>query len=175
VIAVLADILSAGEQDVEVRFENTPQPLPFALDLQYAMRTPPSSTSCPLSLKTSLARTHTRVGETLRLSAHIENRTGEPLPTPLAQIGIPAGLQPQPWQLRQLMDERKVDFYEIRDGYVVFYFETLPPGTTTLHLDLQAAVPGSFESPASCAYLYYANEDRYWHGAGRVEVLMNDE
>ena len=170
VIAGLGDYLSAGVQEVEVRFENTPHPLPFGLQLQYAMRTPPSSAGCPLALETRLAARHASVGETVRLSVGIENHSGGVVPTPLVQIGIPAGLQPQPWQLRKLLDEKTVDYYEIQDGYVIFYFESLPSGTLKFHLDLQASVPGSYEAPASCAYLYYANQERYWQGMDRVLI-----
>ena len=45
-----------------------------------------------------------------------------------------------------------------------------PSEDRTINLDLKAEIPGTYESPASSAYLYYTNEYKAWSSAGTVEV-----
>jgi hypothetical protein len=78
-------------------------------------------------------------------------------------LGIPAGLTLQPWQLKKLVDEKKCDFYELWEGFAVFHFDAIAAGETrTLDLDLRADIAGTFEAPASQAFLYYSNDQRVW-------------
>ena len=91
-------------------------------------------------------------------------------------LGIPAGLSLQPWQLKQLMDQNRCDYYEIMDGMAVFYFRGLEAGESrTIALDLRADIPGSFDAPASQAFLYYSNEQRVWQKPERVAVAGSGE
>jgi len=103
------------------------------------------------------------VNETARLSVTIQNKVNEGLPMTVAQIGIPAGMSVQPWQLKELQDKQAFDFYEIVNGdLVVYYREMAPKGKQTFHLDLKAEIPGSYLGTASSAYLYYTNEYKDW-------------
>jgi hypothetical protein len=89
----------------------------------------------------------------------------------VALVGIPSGLSPQPWQLKELQERGAFDFYEVRRNYVVFYYRQLAPNAVrTVHLDLKAEVPGTYEAPASTAYLYYTSEHKDWEGGEKVEV-----
>lgn len=55
--------------------------------------------------------------------------------------------------------EKLVDFYEVRKNYVVSYcYQLLPQAAHTIHLYLKAEIPGSYQAPASMAYLYDMNE-----------------
>ncbi len=86
-------------------------------------------------------------------------------------LGIPAGLTLQPWQLKKLVDEKQCDFYELWDGFAVFHFEKIAANETReLHLDLRADVAGTFEAPASQAFLYYSNDQRVWSKPERLTV-----
>ena len=81
----------------------------------------------------------------------------------MAMIGIPAGLSVQIWQLKELQEKKAFDFYEIFDGYVVLHYEFIRPGEVkTVNLDLKADIPGQYEAPASCAFLYYTQAERVW-------------
>ncbi len=103
------------------------------------------------------------MGETVRLTATLHNSTDALLPSPIALIGIPAGLSPQSWQLKELQEKEIFDYYELIDGYAVFYFEHINAGNSrTVALDLKADIPGEYETPASSAYLYYTNEHKVW-------------
>ncbi len=78
----------------------------------------------------------------------------------------------QLWQLKALREGGLVDFYATRGNLVYLYFRQLPPGARkTIHLDLKAELPGTFEATASRAYLYYTDEVKSWSKPERVTVL----
>ena len=167
----LAAFLSPGKNRVEVRFAGAEEALPCDLFWRYTRRTPASSPDCPLELQTTLAAAQATAGETVRLTTRLTNLRPDVQPTPIALIGIPAGLSAQPWQLKELMERGVMDYYEQQDGYVVLYFEALAPDEVKeIHLDLKADIPGLYEAPASSAYLYYTNELRSWSAPGRVRI-----
>jgi hypothetical protein len=171
VIEDLGQYLKEGESKVEVRFADTKEPLPYALDVRYSTYTPNSDPQCKVSLSTTLNAETAKVGETVRMTAVLKNVTAEGLPMTMAILGIPSGLSAQPWQLKELMDKKRVDFYEVNKNYVVFYYRDMAPSEVqTINLDLKAEVPGMYEAPASSAYLYYTNEFKWWEAGTRVVV-----
>lgn len=156
---------------VEVFFEKTDTPLPFDLEVAYASRLPRNAQACPFAFETTMNRTAVAVGGTVRLQAVLQNTGAERLASPMVVLGIPAGLSLQPWQLKQLVDEKKCDFYELWDGFAVFHFEGLPAGESRrIDLDLRADIAGTFEAPAAQAFLYYENDKRLWSKPERVVV-----
>lgn len=169
----LEKYFTQNDARVEVFFSDMATAIPFDLDIKYATRTPKNAPNCPLSFQTNLSKTEAGVGETVRLLATLQNKTDQTKASPMVVLGIPAGLSLQPWQLKKLVDEKHCDFYELWEGYAVFHFEKLGPNETRqLALDLRAEVPGTFESPASQAFLYYENEQRVWSKPERVRVRM---
>ena len=69
------------------------------------------------------------------------------------------------------MEKGKVDFYEITDNFVIFYYRDMAPGKVhKINLDLKAELPGVFEAPASSGYLYYTNEHKCWTSTGKVTI-----
>jgi hypothetical protein len=89
----------------------------------------------------------------------------------MAIIGIPAGLSPQIWQLKELRDKKIADYYEIFDGYVVLHYASLTANETReINLDLKADIPGTYEAPASSAFLYYTNENKDWDKPSKIVV-----
>ena len=111
------------------------------------------------------------MGETVRLETILKNKSKEGLPMSMAIVGIPAGLSAQPWQLKELQEKRKVDFYEVTDNSVVFYFRQMKPSEVrNINLDLKAEIAGEYEAPASSTYLYYTNEFKHWVKAERIVV-----
>ena len=156
---------------LEVFFENPKAVIPFDLEVKYASRQPRNTQDCPLVFKTALGSKTASVGETVRLTATLQNASATVQASPMVVLGIPAGLTLQPWQLKKLVDEKKCDFYELWDGFAVFHFEQIAPGETRqLDLDLRADVAGAFEAPASQAFLYYANDRRVWSKPERLTV-----
>jgi hypothetical protein len=54
---------------------------------------------------------------------------------------------------------------------VILYWRALAPSAKKdIALDLLATVPGSYEAPASSAYLYYTAEDKSWAPSVKVAV-----
>ena len=178
VIKDLERHLKAGTQTITVKFVDAKNALPTALNVNYNCKTPPTSETCAIGLDVKLvtevsgqAIANVKMGETIRLTTTITNKTKEGQPMTLAIVGIPAGLSAQPWQLKELIDKKVVDFYEIIGNNVVFYYRQMKPEEVrVINLDLKADIPGSYESPASTAYLYYTNELKSWVGGEKVNI-----
>jgi A-macroglobulin complement component/carboxypeptidase family protein/alpha-2-macroglobulin family protein len=158
----IAGKLGPGKNTVELRLDSTAQ-LPYTISVDYRSAQPQSSPATKLAVTTQLLRTQARMGEGVTLRAHVENTTAAGIPMTLVRIGIPGGLVTQTWQLKELRDKHLIDFYETRPREVILYWRALPPSARKdVDLNLVAAVPGSYEAPASSAYLYYTAEDKAW-------------
>jgi hypothetical protein len=159
----IGQFLKNGKQIIKVEYKDTKTPMPWDLEVTYTTRVPQNSPKCQLALSTKLLRNSAKMGETIRLTTTLTNTSAKGQPMTMAMIGIPAGLSLQPWQLKELQEKKVVDYYELFDGYIVFHYEQLEPNETKIvHLDLKADVPGSYEAPASSAFLYYTNEHKVW-------------
>ncbi|MBC7448738.1 MAG: hypothetical protein H7330_11840 [Hymenobacteraceae bacterium] len=161
-----AALNAAGPHQVEVRYAaSVKSPLPYTLAADWRTERAPSDAQCAVRLVTSLAAGGAgRVGESVRLTATLTNLDpdrGQPMT--MALLGLPAGLTPQPWQLKQLQERGIFDFYELKDGRLACYYRDLKPGEKVeITLDLKAEVSGTFVAPASVAYLYYTDERKCW-------------
>ena len=81
----------------------------------------------------------------------------------VAIVGRPGGLEARADQLKELVKEGKIDFFETRGRDVVLYFRGLAArARRVVTLSLVAAVPGRYTGAASRAYLYYTDEDKHW-------------
>jgi hypothetical protein len=159
----LSAFIKSGKNQVEVRYEKTKSPIPFDVVFAYNTRVPQSSKDCKLALTSELASKNVKMGETVRITANLRNVSNESVSMAMAQVGIPAGLSIQPWQLKEMQEKRLFDYYELFDGYVVLHFERLRANEIkTISFDLKADIPGTYEAPASAAYLYYTHEHRTW-------------
>jgi uncharacterized protein YfaS (alpha-2-macroglobulin family) len=89
----------------------------------------------------------------------------------MAIIGIPAGLSPQPWQLKEMQEKGVFDYYEIKGNNVVCYYRQMAPSEVkNINFDLKADIAGTYDAPASSAYLYYTNEFKCWTSTGSVTI-----
>ncbi|MFN8300171.1 MAG: MG2 domain-containing protein [Chitinophagales bacterium] len=170
-ITGLENFIAAGTQDVQVRFKGCKNPLPYTMHVNYSTALPNSDKACAVSLATQLSAKQVKVGETLRLTATLKNKTNEGQPMTMAIIGLPAGLTAQPWQLKEMQEKGVFDFYEVIGNNIACYYRDLAPGEQkVLNFDLKAELPGEYDAPASSAYLYYTNELKTWVGLDRVFV-----
>lgn len=169
----LKPYLKNGKNTISVAFDETDKALPYSANLSWTSLTPASSENCRVDLETSLAKKEVKVGETVRLKAEIKNLHDDGIPTPIALIGIPAGLSLQPWQLKEMTDKKVFDYYEIQGNYLIAYFTSIEKAENkVINLDLKADIPGSYKAPASSAYLYYDKQDKDWD-AGTF-IVIND-
>ncbi len=166
----LAPHLPMGAHDIELEVE-AERPLQYSAGVRYRTLLPPSGEDAPLDLSTELAGTELRVGQTVRLTATIDNVSGEAVASPIARIGLPGGLVFQDWQLRELKESGALATFETGPREVVAYFDAFAPGASkTLELDLVAEVPGRYTAPASSAYLYYSDADVRWVAGPTVTI-----
>ncbi|MBL0051410.1 MAG: hypothetical protein IPP29_07815 [Bacteroidetes bacterium] len=64
-----------------------------------------------------------------------------------------------------------MDYYEIRGNKLMAYYRQMKPAEEkTINFDLKAEVPGTYETPASTAYLYYTNELKDWCSAAKLTI-----
>ena len=170
----LAEYLTNSNNNVEVKYANTKQPLPYNLSVNYTTTLPHSSKKCVIGLTTKLAKQQIKVGETIRLTTEITNKEDKYQRMTIAIVGIPAGLSAQPWQLKELQEKRVFDYYEIIGNNLVFYYRAMSKSQIlTINLDLKAEIAGNYAAPASSAYLYYTNEHKTWTALDRIEILAN--
>ena len=167
----LETYLKPGENSVSIKFKGTDTPLPNSFDATWNSLTPASSGECNLDLSTAYSCGETKTGETVRLNVKLSNKTNMGLPMSIAVIGIPSGLSLQPKQLREMTEQSKFDYYEIRKNYLVLYYRQFAPkGTVELNFDLRADIPGTYQAPASSAYLYYTSEFKDWQDGGEIII-----
>lgn len=172
-IAGLEKYLAEGTHNIEVRSPGTQNPLPWSVSVEYYTNRPQTDQACHVALNTQLASTKVKVGETVRLSAQLKNRHTDGVASPMAVIGIPAGLTAQPWQLKEMQEKGVFDYYEIVGNHLVCYYRDLKPGETRdINLDLKAEIAGKYEAPASTAYLYYSAEHKYWTALPSIQVTL---
>lgn len=167
----LQKFIKEGTSTIAIRYEGTKSALPYSLAVSYNTWEPVSSENCKVDLKTSMSISKVKIGQTVRVTSVLTNKTESGLPMTLAIIGLPAGLSPQPWQLKELQEKKIVDFYEVIGSNVVFYYRQMKPSEKkTINLDCKAEIAGTYIPPASRAYLYYTNEDKIWTGLKPIVI-----
>jgi len=167
----LEQFISEGKHKVKIKFVGCEEALPYSLAVNWRTKTPQSNNKCKLKLECKLQTNHVSVSDVVRMSVKLSNTKNKGLPMSMIKIGIPGGLSPQPWQLKELRDKKIIDFYEIFDNYLVFYFRQMKPEEIKhINLDLKAEMAGDYEGAASCAYLYYTDEDKDWLEGLKIKI-----
>ncbi|MGD9210791.1 MAG: MG2 domain-containing protein [Desulfobacteraceae bacterium] len=161
---ILSPCFKSGANHVRIRYSDVKHPLPYTFSVTYNTLLPLTSEKCPLNLKTNLTSSKVTIGETVRFTISLNNKKKDAgLPMTVALIGIPGGLSPQPWQLKEMQEKRVMDYFEVSGNTVIFYYRQMKPAEKRIiHLDLKADIPGTYTGSASCAYLYYTNEYKSW-------------
>ncbi len=155
---------------VELRGLKTAPLYEFAAD--WLVQQPPSAAQASLAMKTQLKESKVQQAETVRLEVTLSNLSELGAPSPIAVIGLPAGLSPELWQLKAMQDRAEFDYYELKDNFLILYFRGLKPQELRqLNFDLKAEVPGVYQAPASSCYLYYEPEHKFWLAGEKVRIL----
>jgi hypothetical protein len=145
--------------------------MPYSIGVNYNALVPDSAKECKLGLETKLSKTQVNEGEIVEAVATVTNRTNEIVPTPMAIVGIPGGLEPRHDQLKELVKKHTIDAYEVIGRDVVLYWRGMEAGRKVrVSLSLVAAIPGTYSGPASRAYLYYSDESKTWVDALKVSI-----
>ncbi|MFK7947858.1 MAG: carboxypeptidase regulatory-like domain-containing protein, partial [Saprospiraceae bacterium] len=154
---------------LKVRFVGVTKALPYDLSVNYHTTLPQNDPLTHININTTIEKPKAMIGETVRLKVELNSTHYVPIENPIAVVGIPSGLSLQPWQLRALEEKNAADYIELWNGYIVFYFRELT-GEKVINLDLKAEAAGTFEAPASSAYLYYDNDKKSWSLPQKVEI-----
>jgi len=171
VLDSLEQFVKEGKHTLKVKYVGTKNPLPHAVAVSWNTSLPSNEAECQLDLKTRLSNKVIFQGETIRLTAEIKNKSNDGISSPIAIIGIPAGLSLQPWQLKELQEKNMFDFYEVIGSNLVLYYRGMGPNESKIiNLDLKADIPGEYESEASSAYLYYTNEFKTWNAGSKISI-----
>jgi hypothetical protein len=157
---------------------------PYTLAWSYQTLKPPSAENCAVKLSTRLDRATAEEGETVRLTAIVENRKSEGQGMTVAILGLPAGLT-LPEDMKQLKDYARsrndgtepgvISAWEIRGRELVLYWRGIGAGERIeVNLNLICRVPGEYRGPASRAYLYYNADDKCWTDPLRITIQAKE-
>ena len=170
VLPDFAAALTPGRHEVTVALEGG-KPMPVTGAVQWTDVTPASSDACPVELTVKLTNDDVEEGAVTEMEVRVTNRKDEAVPTPIAIIGLPGGLEPRQAQLEELRKAGTIAAWEVRGRDVVLYWRDLGAGKSVrLPVSLLAAIPGTYTGPASRAYLYYGDEVKSWVPGARVSI-----
>ena len=168
----LQSYFKKGQQKIAVKFNNNDTTFPYCLNVDWDSYLPDSSSESPLVLSTTLQERDFKVGDNVSMLINVTNKKDEPLGMVTSIIGIPSGTTAQPWQLKELLEQKEVAYYEVFDNYLVFYWRFFRPSETkTIRLDLKADIAGDYQAPASTTYLYYGDEYKTWIEGNTIKIL----
>jgi hypothetical protein len=175
--------LKASKNDVKVEITGK-NVFPYTLAWSYQTLKPLSADKAPVHLTTRLDRDKAAEGETVRLTATVENKSGKGQSMTVAILGLPAGLT-LPEDMKQLKDHARlrnetepglISAWEVRGRELVLYWRDLAPDKKIeVSLDLICRVPGEYRGPASRAYLYYNADHKHWVEPLKVTITAKGE
>jgi len=164
------EMLAPGSHRVELRMTGGSE-LPFSLAVSLHRTLPSSSAACALGIETSLGDATIAEGDATEIDVVVTNREDAVVPSPIAIVGLPGGLEPRHDQLKELVRAGRVAAYEVIGRDVVLYWRSLDAKQRIeLPISAIAAVPGRYTGPASRAYLYYGDEHKDWAAPLAVEI-----
>ncbi|HED34197.1 MAG TPA: A-macroglobulin complement component [Gammaproteobacteria bacterium] len=162
--------LLPGEHSIVLKMTDGSK-MPFALEVQYNTHLPVSSSTAQLKLSTKLSTSEINEGEPLEMQISVMAGSND-APTPVAIVGIPAGLEVRHDQLKELVDAGRISAYEVIGSELVLYWRALKSQEKrVIPVTFTAAIPGTYTGPASRIYLYYTDEEKVWENAQSVTVL----
>jgi len=146
-------------------------PLAWSGEVRYHAEKPADDPLTKTSLTTALRASDVEEGRTVALDVVLENVTDEELPTPMAIVGLPAGLEISSEVLEDMKQAQRFSYWELKGRELVLYWRKLDASERVeLTFDLTARVPGTTRGPASRTYLYYTPEQKQWAQPLEIEV-----
>lgn len=171
----IAGLLTPGTHTITLRMDDGSD-MPYAVTVGFFSTQLASSDQCALDLKVKLSDEAVAEGEVTEAVVTVHNRTDAAIPTPVAIVGLPGGLEPRHDQLKELVKSEKIAAYEVIGREVVLYWRGMGAGQSVeIALALVAAIPGQYTGPASRAYLYYTDEFKTWTEPIQVNITPSGE
>jgi hypothetical protein len=170
VLPEFASELGAGKHTLALRMEDGSS-MPFSISVKFHSTLPDSSEHAQIGIQVALQDRQIQEGGVTEAVVSVANRSDQAIPTPVAIIGIPGGLEVRHDQLKELVKSGRIDAYEVIGREVVLYWRYIKGNDRfDLPLSLVATVPGSYTGPASRAYLYYTDEYKSWAPGLKVTI-----
>jgi hypothetical protein len=170
VLPEFASKLGPGKHTMFLKMEDGSS-MPFSMSVKYHSMLPDSAEEAQVGLRVALKDPQIQEGRITEAVVSITNKSDQVIPTPVAIVGIPGGLEVRHDQLKELVKSGKIDAYEVNGREVILYWRHLKAkDTVDLSLSLIAAIPGSYTGPASRAYLYYTDEYKNWSPGLTVSI-----
>jgi uncharacterized protein YfaS (alpha-2-macroglobulin family) len=165
-----AELLTPGTHAISLRMTDG-STMPFAMAVDLHSTKADSAEQCKVRLTVSLSDEAVDEGAVTEARVVVTNIAEEAIPTPVAIIGLPGGLEVRHDQLKELVRAERISAYEVRGREVVLYWRSLEPEQKVdLPLSLVAAIPGTYTGPASRVYLYYTDEHKQWADPLTVKI-----
>jgi hypothetical protein len=166
------DMLHKGKNTIRLEMTGKKNHFPYTLAWSYNTLKPANPEGCPVHLTAKLDRASASEGETVRLTATVENKTGKGQGMAVAILGLPGGLA-LPEDMKQLKEMARlrdndtkpglISAWEVRGRELVLYWRDLAPDQKIdVSVDLICRIPGEYRGPASRAYLYYNSDRKFW-------------
>lgn len=170
----VSELLGSGEHTLELAQQGGGQ-LPWSIAVRSHRVKPESSKETKVSLAVALPQVAMKEGDVVEATARVVNLTDAQLPTVVAIVGVPGGLEPRIDHLKELVKAKTIDAYEVMGRDVVLYWRGMTPRQEVrVPVSLVAAVPGRYVGPASRAYLYYGNEHKAWVDGLKADVAAKN-
>ena len=157
-------LLQPGDNTIRVEITGK-NVFPHTVTWSYMALTPANKDVCLVRLATNLSAVKATEGETVRMTARLENASGQGQGMAVAILGLPAGLAPPTdlQELRNLVKAGKIDAFEVHGRELVLYWRELTAkAKQEVNVNLICQIPGEYRGPASRAYLYYNADERWW-------------
>jgi len=162
--------LGGGKHTAALKMEDGSN-MPFSISVKYHSLLPDSAEEAKIGIHVVLKDSQIQEGGVTEAIVSIANKSDQVIPTPVAIVGIPGGLEVRHDQLKELVKSGRIDAYEVIGREVVLYWRHLKAKDNfDLPLSLVAAVPGSYTGPASRAYLYYTDEYKNWAPGLKITI-----
>lgn len=170
-LKVPSHALRPGKNKLRLQISNN-NVLPYTVSWSYRTVQPLNPPVYPVHLIAQLSTKDAREGDTVRLTAVVENKSGKDQGMTVAILGLPGGLAlPEDFgQLKELAALRDkgtkpgvIGSWELRGRELVLYWRSLAKDEKIeVNLDLICRLPGQYRGPACRAYLYYDADAKYW-------------
>ncbi len=166
----MTELLGPGKHTLQLKMAGGSD-MPYSMAIDYNTLKPVSAEACKVHLDVALSDRRIGEGAVTEARVAVVNRTGEPIPTPVAIIGVPGGLEVRHDQLKELVKAEKIAAYEVIGREVVLYWRSLDAEQRVeLPISMVAAIPGTYTGPASRTYLYYTDEHKHWIDGLKIEI-----
>eukprot|EP01029_Cantina_marsupialis_P002490 TRINITY_DN1230_c0_g5_i1.p1 TRINITY_DN1230_c0_g5~~TRINITY_DN1230_c0_g5_i1.p1 ORF type:complete len:798 (-),score=285.80 TRINITY_DN1230_c0_g5_i1:162-2369(-) len=148
-----------GQEDAEMR-------IPGMCELFWRSNEPVSCENPPVLLDVQLMTPTENTmseGDGAQMNVKVMNKSGDGTGMVIAIVGIPGGIALRTQRLKELVKMNKIAFFETRGRDLILYWRCMEVDSEIeVTFDVTAKTPGHYIAPASCAYMYYCSELKYW-------------